>query len=60
MPQCLRRFWGRADGATAVEYAVMLALILMVVFAAVRAVGTNTNQSWQSSKTSLDAVNFGS
>jgi len=60
MLQCLRRFFGRKDGATAVEYAVMLALILMVIFGAVRVLGTNTNQSWQNSKTSLDAVNFGS
>jgi pilus assembly protein Flp/PilA len=60
MRQCLQRFLGSADGATAVEYAVMLALILMVVFAAVGAVGTNTNQTWVNNDARLKAVNFGS
>jgi pilus assembly protein Flp/PilA len=38
-------FLGREDGPTAVEYAVMLAMILMVVYGAVGSVGTNTNNS---------------
>lgn len=33
-------------GASAVEYAVMLALILMVVFVAVQALGLNVNQAF--------------
>ncbi len=48
------------DAATAVEYAVMLALILLVVFAAVIALGQGANQSWTNSGNKLDAVNFGS
>jgi pilus assembly protein Flp/PilA len=41
----MRRIWEflkEEDGPTAVEYAVMLALILMVCFVAVATVGTET------------------
>jgi pilus assembly protein Flp/PilA len=48
------------DAATAVEYAVMLALVLLAVFAAIITLGQNTNQSWSNSNNSLKAVNFGS
>ena len=34
------------DGPTAVEYAVMLALILVVCLAAITAVGSNTNATF--------------
>ncbi len=34
------------DGPTAVEYAVMLALIITVCVAAIAAVGTNTNSKF--------------
>ena len=36
-------FLKREDGPTAVEYAVMLALIIVVCLAAVSAVGSNAN-----------------
>ncbi len=36
-----------ARGATAVEYALMLALIAMVIFASVAFLGTQTNGSFQ-------------
>lgn len=35
------------DGPTAVEYAVLLALILMAVFLSVTAVGNSTSGLWQ-------------
>jgi len=34
------------DGPTAVEYAVMLALIIVVCIAAITALGTNANQTF--------------
>lgn len=34
------------DGPTAVEYAVMLALIVIVCLTAIRAIGTNANQTF--------------
>lgn len=60
MNRTLSRFFRSADAATAVEYAVMLALILMVIFGTVMLLGTNLAASWTSSNTSLQTVNFGS
>jgi pilus assembly protein Flp/PilA len=42
----LARFHKNEQAATAVEYAVMLALILMAVFVAVQAVGSNLNSKF--------------
>jgi len=39
-------FLKREDGPTAVEYAVMLALIVVVCIAAVASIGSNTNASF--------------
>jgi pilus assembly protein Flp/PilA len=36
-------FWTKEDGPTAVEYAVMLALIVVVCIAAITSIGTATN-----------------
>jgi pilus assembly protein Flp/PilA len=36
------------DGPTAVEYAVMLALIVIVCLTAIQAIGTNANMTFQS------------
>jgi pilus assembly protein Flp/PilA len=42
----LKRFLVSEDGPTAVEYAVMLALIIVVCLGAIQAVGTNTNTTF--------------
>ncbi|MBV9123204.1 MAG: Flp family type IVb pilin [Planctomycetes bacterium] len=39
-------FLRREDGPTAVEYAVMLALIIVVCLIAITALGTNTSQTF--------------
>jgi pilus assembly protein Flp/PilA len=39
-------FLKREDGPTAVEYAVMLALIIVVCIAAVTAIGSASNQTF--------------
>jgi pilus assembly protein Flp/PilA len=39
----VQRFLASEDGPTAVEYAVMLALIVIVCLAAIQAVGNNAN-----------------
>jgi pilus assembly protein Flp/PilA len=39
----LKRFLVSEDGPTAVEYAVMLALIVIVCLTAIQAVGTSAN-----------------
>ena len=38
-----RQFLTSEDGPTAVEYAVMLALIIVVCLTAIQAIGTNAN-----------------
>jgi pilus assembly protein Flp/PilA len=49
------RFLKQEEGPTAVEYAVMLALIVAVCFAAISNIGTTTNSMYNnlSLKTSL-------
>ena len=39
-------FLKREDGPTAVEYAVMLALIIVVCIAAITTIGSNTNSTF--------------
>ena len=41
--ECLVRFLSDTDGPTAVEYAVMLALIVVVCIGAITTIGTNAN-----------------
>ncbi len=41
-----RRFLADEDGPTAVEYAVMLALIIVVCISAITALGTNANNTF--------------
>ena len=40
----VQRFLASEDGPTAVEYAVMLSLIVVVCLATITAVGQNTNE----------------
>ena len=40
------RFWAEESGATAAEYAVLLALILLVVIGAVAALGTKVSSTF--------------
>jgi pilus assembly protein Flp/PilA len=42
-----RRFLASEDGPTAVEYAVMLALIVIVCIAGIQAIGANANTTFQ-------------
>jgi len=44
----LSRFFKSEDGPTAVEYAVMLALIVVVCLGAIRTVGTNAKTTMTS------------
>lgn len=49
----VKRFLTSEDGPTAVEYAVMLALIVIVCLTAIRAVGTNANARFEEVRDSL-------
>ena len=46
-------FLKREDGPTAVEYAVMLALIIVVCIAAITTLGSNANATFTSVSTSV-------
>ena len=56
----VKRFLESEDGPTAVEYAVMLALIVVVCLTAIQAIGTNANTKFHCSscrvESSLSAV----
>ena len=56
----LREFLRRDDAATAVEYAVLLAMILIGVIAAVGSVGTETGGLWGNVETELNTAGLGS
>jgi pilus assembly protein Flp/PilA len=49
----IRRFLVSEDGPTAVEYAVMLALIVIVCLAAIGNIGTNANKTFTTIANSL-------
>jgi pilus assembly protein Flp/PilA len=46
-------FLKREDGPTAVEYAVMLALIIVVCLVAITALGTNANKTFSTVASSI-------
>jgi pilus assembly protein Flp/PilA len=49
----IREFMVSDDGPTAVEYAVIISLILLVCFSAIAVFGNKTNQSLTHSASSL-------
>jgi pilus assembly protein Flp/PilA len=49
----IKRFIVSEDGPTAVEYAVMLALIIVVCLTAISAIGTNASSTFNTIATSL-------
>jgi pilus assembly protein Flp/PilA len=52
----IQRFLISEDGPTAVEYAVMLALIIIVALAAIQAVGTRTSATFNNIATQLPSA----
>ncbi len=53
LAQKVQRFLVSEDGPTAVEYAVMLALIVIVCLTAISAVGTKTSTTFSNVAASL-------
>jgi pilus assembly protein Flp/PilA len=53
---CVVNFLKREDGPTAVEYAVMLALIIVVCITAITALGTNANKTFNNVSNTLANV----
>ena len=54
--QKVQRFLQSEDGPTAVEYAVMLALIVIVCLTAIQSIGTNANSTFTKVATSLQSA----
>jgi pilus assembly protein Flp/PilA len=52
----LVNFLRREDGPTAVEYAVMLALIIVVCIAAITTLGTNANKTFTNVATTIGST----
>lgn len=57
--RCLLNFLREDEAATAVEYAVMLALILMSVIGAIGSVGAQSGGMWGKIDSNLQATPFG-
>ena len=55
----VRRFLASEDGPTAVEYAVMLALIVIVCLVSIQAIGTNANATFNSIADTLATTSGG-
>ena len=51
----VQRFLASEDGPTAVEYAVMLALIIIVCLTTITAVGSNANARFADVRNALNA-----
>ena len=51
----VRNFLVSEDGPTAVEYAVMLALIIIVCLTAINSIGTNANETFTDVANSIAA-----
>lgn len=49
----VKRFLVSEDGPTAVEYAVMLSLIVVVCLTAIKAIGTNANTQFNKTAAAL-------
>jgi pilus assembly protein Flp/PilA len=54
--QSLVNFLKREDGPTAVEYAVMLALIIVVCISAISSLGANANATFSSVSNSISGT----
>ena len=50
----IKRFLVSEDGPTAVEYAIMLALIVIVCIGAVQSIGNSANTQFQAANTALN------
>lgn len=60
MLQMFRDIFWQEDGATAVEYAVMLALVIAVCFVVIAAIGTTTRDLFDPNSSITGAMKGGS
>ena len=53
MSKFIRSLWSNQDGQDVAEYAVMLAVILVIVVGTIRLVGSNANNVFSSAASSI-------
>jgi len=53
MVQLMRKFWSDEQGQDIAEYAVMLAVILVLVVGTIRLIGSNANTAFSSVASSI-------
>ena len=53
----VQNFLKSEDGPTAVEYAIMLALIVIVCLTAIQSIGTNANSTFERIASEIEAGN---
>jgi Flp pilus assembly pilin Flp len=53
MNEILRRLWSEEEGQDIAEYAVMLAVILVIVVGTIRLIGTSANNVFSSVASSI-------
>jgi len=53
MREVLRRVWSEEQGQDIAEYAVMLAVILVLVVGTIRLIGTNANNAFSTVASSI-------
>jgi Flp pilus assembly pilin Flp len=53
MSSVLRKLWVQEDGQDIAEYAVMLAVILLLVIGTIRLIGTNANNVFSQAASSI-------
>ena len=53
MSELIRRFWSDDSGQDIAEYAVMLAVILVLVVGTIRLIGSNANNAFSSVASSI-------
>jgi Flp pilus assembly pilin Flp len=53
MAELIRRIWSEDQGQDIAEYAVMLAVILVLVVGTIRLIGTNANNAFSSVASSI-------
>ena len=56
MMNLMKKIWREEEGATAVEYALMVALIAVVIIVAVRSLGTSVSEKFGVVATAIDAA----
>jgi Flp pilus assembly pilin Flp len=53
MSELIRRFWSDDEGQDIAEYAVMLAVILVLVVGTIRLIGSNANNAFSNVASSI-------